>query len=817
MEEKELIELLKKYQQEGKEIKDEKLLDAMLKLQKEGKAKIEWKENNEQKCAQTLRIPMLKGFTPLQKSMPNTILLAGWSGFTQQVVNLGNLKNYKDLDDAISKSFNNVDRQVKNNNLHTFVWEDSLINTRTFKFKTYFLDVLNSNNSITRRLAYAFFVVPEHNEIYSISIASPSQDMLEDVFEKNPCDEKTDNITKILSKMLADVVNFIEYKDDTLTIEEQIKITKFLNLRLHAESICWPKLKGFSPVKKEDQSIFISESYNGCEYQVEAMGPLNPNETFEKRIVVGLNETNRYLRNMKGLSPVSQYRFYKDYDNGIFKFKIFYTDIIVSYAGKSTICRMFTAFFIDNTYKDVYALSINTPKFPYPSQTGIKIGTVDMENDKITKTTLNLLFMCLDYLKYKNPELNVRKEEISSEEKDYQTKMQAISDRFKEKTNMDLRLNYDNMTGLTTSWLYADEQIPRDKEEFILFLNYHVDKYIAKKQVEFMQTPKNDKLQEAFKLFEQANSFLSPEKQKEKDFEKLCRKVLKNFLDEEAYPRIKSILETKDWFIFTSGIPNLEVTQPYAIKVNKLDGHIEPFLLPSEEGFKLLKEAKELEIPKEFKLEDKHNIAMGNKTGIKFATKWLEQCVRDYLNKPLAPLNETDLARIKYIKISDPYNNKYSLEISENEPPTPYCDPFGGEEWESATMSTLAIAKKIMSIQEQKPSSITLSKGYGDDSSDYEYDTSTIDTKKCAEFEKSTIKYQDNNSGWENNTNALVNDLSLFKSLKVLRIYEIQLNDFRIIQNLSNLRVLELKDVAFASSEGIESLVKLDQLCAWVD
>jgi len=132
-------------------------------------------------------------------------------------------------------------------------------------------------------------------------------------------------------------------------------------------------------------------------------------------------------------------------------------------------------------------------------------------------------------------------------------------------------------------------------------------------------------------------------------------------------------------------------------------------------------------------------------------------------------------------------------------------------------MSTLAIAKKIMSIQEQKPSSITLSKGYGDDSSDYEYDTSTIDTKKCAEFEKSTIKYQDNNSGWENNTNALVNDLSLFKSLKVLRIYEIQLNDFRIIQNLSNLRVLELKDVAFASSEGIESLVKLDQLCAWVD
>lgn len=130
-------------------------------------------------------------------------------------------------------------------------------------------------------------------------------------------------------------------------------------------------------------------------------------------------------------------------------------------------------------------------------------------------------------------------------------------------------------------------------------------------------------------------------------------------------------------------------------------------------------------------------------------------------------------------------------------------------------MTTLAIAKKIISIQEQNTSSITLSKEQGDDSSDYVCDMSKVDTKKCAEYEKSTKKYQDNGSGWENNINALVEDLSLLKSLKVLRIYEIQLNDFKLIKNLPNLRVLELKDVSFASSEGIEALVKLDKLCAW--
>lgn len=603
MEEKELIELLKKYQQEGKEIKDEELLDAMLKLQKEGKAKIVWKETEEQKHAQSLRIPILKGFTPLQSSMPNTILLAGWSGFTEQIINLGNLKENETLDDAVAEYLNGLRKQA-GENFSVKLWQDSLINTRFFKFKTYFIDIIKSDESVYRRFALAFFIEPKHNDIYSISIASSPQDMLEDIIVKNPFSEKLDNVTIVLSKMLADVVNFIEYKENTqgTSLEEQIKITKFLNLRLHAESICWPKLKGFSPVEDKNSNIIISEAYNGCEYKVQADGPLEQNETFEERVVECINQTNKYIRNFQGVSPVSQYRFYKDYDNGIFKFKIFYLDMVASWAGKSVIYRRFDALFVAGKFKDVYILSIKTPNFPYPSQTGIKIGTVDVENDKITDTTLKLLFMCLDYLKYKNPELNVRKEEISSEEKDYQVKIQAISDRFKEKTSMDLRLNYDNMTGLTTSWLYADKQIPRDKEEFILFLNYHVDKYIAKKQVDFMQAPNNNKLQEAFKFFEQANSFLSPEKQKEKDFEKLCRKVLKHFLDEEAYPRIKSILETSDWYIFTSGIPDLDETQPYAIKVNKIDGHIEPFRLPSEEGFKLLKESKQLEIPKEFKL-----------------------------------------------------------------------------------------------------------------------------------------------------------------------------------------------------------------------
>ena len=64
---------------------------------------------------------------------------------------------------------------------------------------------------------------------------------------------------------------------------------------------------------------------------------------------------------------------------------------------------------------------------------------------------------------------------------------------------------------------------------------------------------------------------------------------------------------------------------------------------------------------------------------------------------------------------------------------------------------------------------------------------------------------------------SIQQDIGLFTGLEVLRIQGAEYQDMTFLRTMPKLRVLEVVETYFASMEGIDDLVRLKQLCCWLD
>ena len=78
-------------------------------------------------------------------------------------------------------------------------------------------------------------------------------------------------------------------------------------------------------------------------------------------------------------------------------------------------------------------------------------------------------------------------------------------------------------------------------------------------------------------------------------FEEACEKAFKYFNN-----KLYKALETKSLYIFYGGDNRVEVGG-YGISINRNNGELKPFILPSKENFKILNESKECEIPLKYR------------------------------------------------------------------------------------------------------------------------------------------------------------------------------------------------------------------------
>lgn len=235
---------------------------------------------------------------------------------------------------------------------------------------------------------------------------------------------------------------------------------------------------------------------------------------------------------------------------------------------------------------------------------------------------------------------------------------------------------------------------------------------------------------------------------------------------------------------------------------------------------------------------------MGEEKKIEFTQKWIGDAVKKLLQKE--DIYESDMEKIKYLRIGDcHFAYEYSLEMSTAAPPEPYCgDPYCGDEWEPDVYGPLTgrfiqlyidYAKKnpfVYTDSETGERTFQLSSYAFWNQYEEEYKESDMEEypDDCWEqrksFEKTILheRYREETSDedayeeWFRRTGwGIQQDIGLFTGLEVLRLYGAKYQDLTFLRAMPRLRVLEAAETQFVSLEGIDDLVRLKQLCCWLD
>ena len=172
---------------------------------------------------QSLAIPVLDDFIVVQRNLtdPNhkIIFVAVKNNTLEQFLGDGVLGEKESFDDRIEKVVNEIKEEVKTNKLYDgnkeFLCYYKNYDNDNFDFKIYIQDILSGNEEDIRfaRQLSAFFVEPNGNEFYQISIAAGSYSvnkgykLLKDI---NKYEE--DEIVKGLEANLKIIMDNIIYK-----------------------------------------------------------------------------------------------------------------------------------------------------------------------------------------------------------------------------------------------------------------------------------------------------------------------------------------------------------------------------------------------------------------------------------------------------------------------------------------------------------------------------------------------------------------------------------------------------------------------------
>lgn len=171
-------------------------------------------------------------------------------------------------------------------------------------------------------------------------------------------------------------------------------IAKMMNYRVHAEKLNIPILTGFKVEESNIPSVILIAKNEGIMEQLVSDGFID--EPFIDRVNLVINNTKDFMKKTGCDNPDDSFIFYKDYSNGIFDYKLYFCDIIKD----NKVVRQLNAYFIEPEMHDFYQLSLSVNAFSLPT-TMLKVGKIDLENDKITKMISNLMKILLDNLDYK--------------------------------------------------------------------------------------------------------------------------------------------------------------------------------------------------------------------------------------------------------------------------------------------------------------------------------------------------------------------------------------------------------------------------------
>ena len=191
--------------------------------------------------------------------------------------------------------------------------------------------------------------------------------------------------------------------EDDIIVDEQLgevlQTVRDMNYDLHAQTLYFPILDGFKLMENDDpQSIYFAEK-DGYLEQLVSDGYCEESE-FEERIENVIDSTRAFMNDSGCERVEDSFRYYKDSDNGVFKFKTYVCDTIIPIKGARLITRQFISFFIEPIMKDFYQITISSSPVTMPPEE-IIIEEINIEKDKVTKKLNEYMDKVIEDLEYR--------------------------------------------------------------------------------------------------------------------------------------------------------------------------------------------------------------------------------------------------------------------------------------------------------------------------------------------------------------------------------------------------------------------------------
>lgn len=209
---------------------------------------------------------------------------------------------------------------------------------------------------------------------------------------------------------------------------------------------------------------------------------------------------------------------------------------------------------------------------------------------------------------------------------------------------------------------------------------------------------------------------------------------------------------------------------------------------------------------------------------IVFSQKWIEDTVRKLLSKEEGEISQAEIEKIKYLRIGESFDNDFIVEMSLEEPPVPFVDTDGGDEWGYACLKSDDIPRFVDECGNDSQLSAFCFEWDNTEMKNYAYSKEAKDEWKnykesvCyADYYEEIDEYEEWEKWYSNTAQALAEELKLFTGVKVLRIKGLDFENYNFLVELKKLEVLEFVETRISNNENVEQLKQLKQLCCWLD
>lgn len=162
-----------------------------------------------------------------------------------------------------------------------------------------------------------------------------------------------------------------------------------MNKNSYIHNILVPILDGFKLIPSDNSILFVAMSDNKYMQQYLCEGVISNEESFDMHIMKVIEKAKDAMKKENFENVDNCFTFYKDYNNGIFNFKVYLQD----YIRDGKVLRQYNVYFLDSNSNAFFNVSLTT--CPY--------GISDMESisDDITNSLDVSMTNLMDKIKYR--------------------------------------------------------------------------------------------------------------------------------------------------------------------------------------------------------------------------------------------------------------------------------------------------------------------------------------------------------------------------------------------------------------------------------